>query len=211
MTTIYGWATPQPAATLLGLELGTWPEWVAALTTSFAFVIAALTYSRSMKDQRRAQARLIYARIADLSTHEPGEQVPDLMNGERMVTPQYGSVTNDISASGGLIWHAKTRVVRVSVELVNKSDELVLQWLPRLYDYGLKQEYTVLTRPIGYVEPHSTNRVALIAINPHGGNAHGGLQVNVTFQDSTGQLWSRDQFKPIEQAPLTAEWRRASQ
>ena len=64
----------------------------------------------------------------------------------------------------------------------------MLQWLPCLYDYGLKQEYTVLTQPIGYVEPHSTHRVALIAINPHGGTAFGGLQVNLTYQDSTGQL-----------------------
>lgn len=210
MTTIHGWAASDPT-TQFGLEPGTWPEWVAALTTSFAFVVAAMTYARSMKDQRRAQARLVYARIADISHHEPGEEVPGLMNGETMAAPQSDSVTNDLSASGGLTWHAKTRVVRVSVELVNKSDELVLQWLPRLYDYGLKEEYTVLTQPIGYVEPHSSKRVGLIAINPHGVKGYPGLQVNITFQDSTGRLWGRDQFRPIERASLTPEWRRASQ
>ena len=39
MITIYGWATADRPEQF-GLELGTWPEWVAALTTSFAFVIA---------------------------------------------------------------------------------------------------------------------------------------------------------------------------
>ena len=81
----------------------------------------ALTYSRSVKDQRRSQARLVYARIADISTYEPGEEVPGLMDGERMAAHQSGSVTNDVSAAGGLVWHAKTRVVRVSVEVATRA------------------------------------------------------------------------------------------
>jgi len=86
-----------------------------------------------------------------------------------------------------------------SVELHNDSDEPILRWFPRLYDYGLRTEYDVPEQPMGLVDPHSVTRIVLAAINPHPNPGEPGFLVNVTFEDSAGRLWRRAHGKAIEE------------
>ncbi|MGG5258636.1 hypothetical protein [Phycicoccus avicenniae] len=202
--------TSGSAEAFLGVALGSWPDWLAAVFTSFAFSIAALTYLRSARERRQAQARLVYAKITAYRTFEPGQMVP-LPEGLGTGVPQPGAVHNLVSPAGGggvaLTWVAATRVVRVVVELHNASDELVLRWLPRLYDYGLRLEYDITSTPLGVVEPHSHSSVILVANNPHA-QGEPGLNVNLTIEDSSGQTWERLQSRPIRRITRRA---RASQ
>jgi hypothetical protein len=53
------------------ITLGSWPDWIAAIFTSLAFVLAAGSYARSVRVRREAQARLVYSKITHVQEHEP--------------------------------------------------------------------------------------------------------------------------------------------
>lgn len=190
------------SGTWLGIETGTWPAWLSAVVTSMAFGFAAITYWQNSRDRRSAQARLVYAtectsKTGVRQTFEPGDVVPGLSDDAVAGWHQQGALDIEATLFTGK-WIAAARVVRVVVELHNDSDEPVLRWLPRLYDYGFHVEYNVPEGPIGLVDPHSVTRVVLAAINPHP-EGEPGLLINVTFEDSAGRLWRRDHGKPVKE------------
>ncbi len=191
------------SVTWLGIEAGSWPAWASAAVTSVAVAFAAITYRQNSRDRRSAQARKVYAKestggSAARRTYEPGDVVPDLSDGAVAAWHQRGAI--DVGAMlSQETWIAAARTVRIVVELHNDSDEPILRWFPRLYDYGLRTEYDVPEQPMGLVDPHSVTRIVLLAINPHPNPGEPGFLVNVTFEDSAGRLWRRAHGKPIEE------------
>ena len=63
---------------------GSWADWLAATGTSLAFVIAAVSYRRSVNLHRRDQARLVYSKMIDVKYFDPGSRLEILPNGARM-------------------------------------------------------------------------------------------------------------------------------
>ncbi len=112
-----------------------------------AVAFAAITYRQNSRDRRSAQARKVYAKeltsgSAGRLTYEPGDVVPDLSDGAVSALYQQGAINVGAMPSQGT-WIAAARAVRIVVELHNESDEPILRWFPRLYDYGLRAEYDI--------------------------------------------------------------------
>lgn len=76
---------PDPVTTSLpvpdpAITLGSWPDWIAAVGTALAFLIAAVSYLWSVKVRREAQARLVYAEVAT-NRWRKGNELYALANG----------------------------------------------------------------------------------------------------------------------------------
>jgi hypothetical protein len=78
--------------------MGTWPDWIAAIGTSFAFLVAAVAYFRDVKTRRESQARLVYTKLLTIKDHRAGELLEALAEGAtqgisspgvRLVLPEY--------------------------------------------------------------------------------------------------------------------------
>ena len=62
------------------ITAGSWPDWIAATFTSLAFVVAAVSYRRSVEVRREAQARLVYSKIQHIEA-AVSDRWPDVGRG----------------------------------------------------------------------------------------------------------------------------------
>lgn len=198
---LYRWLVePQAAASLPAAAL--WVGFAIAVVTA---VVAVATYVTNSLERRRAQARLVYAKIIHLQDYEVGDDVSyELDFGALTIVTEPGAVAQYLRphpSRTGVVLTGRTlrTAVRVAVEIRNESDELLLGWWPALYDYGLKRHYLgILRDALPPVEPRASAVLILIAVNPHGAGTSPGLSVDIAFRDSVGRTWQRRQGAPIE-------------
>jgi hypothetical protein len=181
---------------------GSWPEWVEAGFTSLAFVIAALSYRRSVNTRREAQARLVYSKITEIRFYEPGAQFDLLPNGAQHGAPGGGAeivqITDPESGSVKSRYLSVEPVGQVTAVIHNGSNELIGPAKLQLVDTGPKgvvfAEFAALT---GVVEPESDHVLSFVFPNPHH-PGQPGLGTTLIFRDSSGQWWRRYRAESIE-------------
>ncbi|MDN4476617.1 hypothetical protein QQX09_12190 [Demequina sp. SYSU T00192] len=173
-------------------DFGDLPGWVAAVLTGLALVIAAQSYARDVKRRREAQARLVYATETFNARHEPGPV---------RVVPPGGRVRGnadysvDKGAAGRENLRVRETVLRVDIEIHNRSDELIG---PVLF-----QGPTVAMPPVGWaivsqvIEPGES--VTLVFLRrPFNPAEMPPVDVTIAYRDSSGRWWRRVGTEPIE-------------
>ncbi|MDF9874816.1 hypothetical protein [Cellulosimicrobium cellulans] len=181
---------------------GTWPDWIAALGTSLAFLVAALAYGRDVSWRRQAQARLVYAKISHLEFHDAGAVVPMLAHGAGI-----GNGDARLAIAGGpgsqSNYVALEPFAVVTVEIHNGSEELIGPVHVQALNTGMGEGWP-FSVPAGMVEPHSSTVVELTCTNRHY-PGQPGVGVIIAFRDATSRWWYRQGIEPIERVHVDPE------
>lgn len=213
------------------VEPGSWPDWLAAVGTTLAFLVAAVSYWRSVNERREEQARLIYSRVVGIEFHEPGAQFsmsPHLtprgivQGGVRIEGPATAEI---VTADGGTVplelsWLQAVRsgteshfvavdpVVVLTVAVHNGSKELIAPAKVKVVNIGRKTILDDLTFVLDLVAPESEERVYFVWKNgDHPGQPN--LGASILFRDSSSQWWRRHLVEPIERVsndPENSRW-----
>jgi len=178
------------------ITLGSWPDWVAAVGTSLAFIIAAVSYFRSVRDATKAQARLVYASLVDIKSHAPGEESP-LMLGGASIGGGEGYAIKPGAPGVQATQIAVAPLTRAVVRVHNGSDELMGSVKVQLYNSGLKKLFDRATMFTGPIEPHN-DYVADISVINEQYQGEPSVGMVIVFQDSSNRWWKRHGFQPIE-------------
>lgn len=187
----------------VGPSIGSWPEWITAVGTTAAFLVAAGSYSVSVKVRREAQARLVYSKMTDVSFHAAGEQFPILQHGARMGN---GSSAIRIvqDEHGNNVYLAVAPVMRATVVVHNGSKELIGSARVQIVDVGLGVVRDDFSISIDAIDPESDHTVEFTWLNDH----HPGFPsvgTTVIFRDASGQWWRRHRSEPIERVHADPE------
>lgn len=177
---------------------GTWPDWVGALGTSAAFLVAAFAYAGDVRRRRWAQARLVYVRLEYLTSHETSATVPIL---DRGVRPRGTDVEGvELPTRGGRGKLIVDAAAAVTAAIHNGSDELIGPAIVRAVGRTLPGVPWDFEVSAGSVDPHSEVLADLLCSNPHHPGAPPNLELEVTFRDSAGRWWRRRGTEPVERA-----------
>lgn len=177
-------------------------NWVTLVVGATAAIVALSTFVANSRTRRRAQARLVYAKIvgssmvreesnfffgvAEVGTIEDGMMAS---SGERQ----------DVRAGGDIgQYRAVDKTGSVThVEVHNRSDELIGPVHVRITREGVsaRSNRTVVIVPI--LEPNDKARVYV-------GWTHGEKRPDhepvIDFRDASGQWWQRDAASPIRKS-----------
>ena len=180
-------------------DFGSVPEWVAALGTSAAFLVAAWAYLMDARRRREAQARLVYAEVRHVSYVGRGEEFPVLAHGERMGLPGVGAEglpTGRKDEDGHSLFVALAPQCIHGVAIVNASDEIVDQVTVRHYFINEKDMLPV-DGIAGTAKPRSDRLVEYYLPNPPH-PAQRVYRMDLLFRDSRGHWWLRDHENRLE-------------
>ncbi|WP_426325719.1 hypothetical protein [Microbacterium sp. E-13] len=180
------------------ITLGSWPDWVAAVATSIALLIAAISYAESIKDRRRVQARLVYATAELVFTIPQDGPIMNLPDPERFRMGQMvRSRREGTDSRGRPIRIAEEPGIGIDVRVHNMSDELIFPI--RLYAmdvaHGAVHDDRVM-RDNDPLRPHSDKAYRLVVTGKPGLAQN--LRPVIVFRDSSGQWWRRTHAEPIE-------------
>ena len=155
-----------------GIGLGTWPDWIAAIGTVVAFLIAAVAYATDANRRRWAQARLVYSFVAERHDREPGQVI-------RLREPCFEAPDAFEVVSRGLDGtsvRARKRLVEATIAVHNGSKELIGPIRARVV--GMETPGEVVFRQVTVLSP--------------------AIGSTVSFRDSVGRWWRRPQGEPVE-------------
>ncbi|MGO2761684.1 MAG: hypothetical protein ACTIAY_06675 [Microbacterium gubbeenense] len=164
-------------------ELRSWGSLALALV---AGAIGLVTYVRSTRDRREAQARLVYVKR--------GPRIDQYQAGHEFA-PGVASPAESGSVAPGLLalFPRPTFVANVaSIPCVvhNGSDELVLAVYVQITDSaGVTSDPDWL--PLGPLEPKSTVVHTHTMHDPHGPDGLSNYLLRVAYRDSIGRWWQR--------------------
>jgi len=179
-----------------GVTLGSWPDWIAAIGTTLAFLIAAVTYFRSSRSAIEAQARLVYATLDTVDFLAAGETFSMLDGGATM---GFGEGFAMQPSARGVMPRtvALEPVMRVSVRLRNGSAEVIGPAKVQLWNIGRKFLLDRVAANTGPIEPHSDLVISIVVANPDH-PAMPSVRPVLIYRDSSARWWKRDGFEPIE-------------
>jgi hypothetical protein len=181
-----------------GVTAGTWPTWISAVVTSFALMVAALSYARSVKTHREAQARLVYSKVTDISEHQPGTMFELLPNDAKIGCGAEGaSIVLPTAPDAEAQFLALAPVIQLTVVIHNGSKELIGPAKVQIFNHGLKKVHDTRSVIVGAIEPESDYIVSFTIQNAH----HPGspsLGTTLIFRDASGQWWRRLAAEQIE-------------
>ena len=211
-------STPSPAD-MAALDLGSWPEWLAAVVAFLALVGAAFgvyfayravvasreanqltrdAFAADVQVRREAQARLIYSTTLVLGQIAPGD-------------PVY--TDGDVAFPGGLArsdgrsgWVGQAIGLTVKITLHNGSDELIGPFSIGVYDYEGDEVPggNMRTARRDPLLPSETSSMSFGVETAHKrGNL---LRGDIIFRDSSGQVWRRRGAEPIEEYDGDPPW-----
>lgn len=178
------------------VTLGSWPDWVAAVGTTAAFLIAAISYFRSTRDASKGQARLVYAKIIETKFYEPGEEGPMMLDSVQLGGGEGLEIVREPGLTPTNV-RALMPLARVVVRIHNGSNELVGPGKLQLVDSGHKKIFDQVSMPFGPVEPRSDFTVEIHVGNPHHPNQPS-IETVMLFRDSSSRWWKREGIEPIE-------------
>ncbi|WP_191564898.1 hypothetical protein [Janibacter melonis] len=177
------------------LGTGTWPDWLSAIATSIAVLVAARTYRRSRRDDHVRQARKVYV-LHSVERCPAGAWVGvDEGWSERdVLLPQPGEDRG---------YQLKTKAVLVRATVHNASDEVISD-----------VEVVVTADAVdGWPQAPQDPRYVIAAIPPgddyvvhfvakdlwsHDYGVQGiDLSLRLRFTDSAGNHWSREDARPV--------------
>ncbi|OIU88668.1 hypothetical protein [Microbacterium sp. AR7-10] len=183
-----------PFAEALTIEWGTVPDWVAAIGTVLAFVVAAVAYAGSVWLSREAQARQVSMSQLQIDVVEAGTSLglaqPMVLIG----------VPVDLSQPmpEGLV--PGVRVARLKLTVVNNSDEVMGPVSLEFAALGARSFLRDAHGEIDRIQPHETATIRVV-IPDHWYPMHPPLQVRMVFRDSAGRWWQRFENERVRSAP----------
>lgn len=194
-----------PTTWLDGLPAGSRADWFAAVGTVAAFFIALVVYMQSRKDAKRSQARLVHAYLLDHRSVVKGDE-PDFPAPAAVFVVGGGGEhfehTFPDDGPKAEVFRANETLHVLVVKVENNSDEIVTQLVPRLFlapRDGDAEEIELSDVP--FLAPHSSaQRYATFGVGTLPIGEH---RAAVSFVDSSGRRWYRDQLRPLRRA-----WRR---
>src|SRR3954447_13449809 len=146
------------------ITAGSWPDWIAATFTSLAFVVAAVSYRRSVQVRREAQARLVYSKIQHIEFREAGEHFDLLPHGAQAGNGTNGVVIITPAVKAGVTPRSEllalVPVIEVTAVIHNGSDELVGPAKIQMVNVGRKQIYDTFSIMAGMIEPGTDHIVS---------------------------------------------------
>lgn len=212
--------TPTPApADVAALDLGSWPEWIAAVAALLALAGAALSvyfayravvasreankltrdaFAADVQVRREAQARFVYSTTLVLGQITPGE-------------PVY--TDGDVSFPGGLArsdgrtgWVGEGTGLTVKITLHNGSAELIGPFSIGVYDYESGETANGNMR-MSRRDPLLPGETYSTSFGVPTGHARGHLlRGDIIFRDSSGTIWRRRGAEPIEEHKGDQPW-----
>lgn len=176
---------------------GTWPDWIAAIFTSLAFVVAAVSYAFAIKDRREAQARLVYSRVTHVEFIEAGAELELLPHGAK-IGNGFGTTiimpTRSEDKARGL---ALSPLGHVTAEIHNGSNELIGPARIQMVNGATGKAWDTFSISVAAIDPESSYVVDFTWPNElHPGQPS--LGTTVIFRDATGRWWRRHMSEPIE-------------
>lgn len=183
-----------PCGVLVGGDLGTW---IGSIGTAAAFVLAAIAYLRSVRDKETAQARLMSAWVQGAPTQLKANHTYSDRGGPTLVDLRTGKEHRvGLRAGGQVLVPADMYSLEWKVE--NASDEMFSDICCSVVDPDGQ-----LVQDIGKFMnlPPSHQLVGFVRIpvsNVQVPTAE--LQVEASFQDATGQSWTRTTRGVLERA-----------
>ncbi|MFY1703954.1 hypothetical protein ACN28G_19830 [Micromonospora sp. WMMA1923] len=178
---------------------GSWPDWLAAAGTSLAFLIAAISYARSVKERREGQARLVYSKLISLKFHDPGTQFEMLPDGARIgwTDARCAAIVPPSSPEDKARHIALAPVIQLTAAIHNGSKELIGPAKVRVVNTGRKKTYGDFAVMVDAVGPESEAVVDFVWPNvDHPGQP--GLGTTLIFRDASGRWWRRHLAEPVE-------------
>ncbi len=191
--------TPAPMP-VEAIGWGTWPEIVAAVVTSLAFVVAATSLVRDLQVRREAQARLVYSKLIHIEQFEAGATFDLLPHGAVTAT---GSAASTIILGQGL-GLAVAPVQRVTVIVHNGSNELIGPARVQMVNAGKNYTYDTFSLSVGAIDP-LTDYTAILEWPWEEHPNMPSLATTVIFRDASGRWWRRHRSEPIERVHADPE------
>lgn len=172
------------------------PTWIGATGTVGAVFWAVFLYANSIRDRKRAQARL----FAPVGGAVPVQVLP----GER--------VDSEGTSEGGLIGVGPDRKLIIiseayaaTVRLVSTSDETFSDVSADLLLQDGREVKFALS--FSEIAPHEEKKVTN---HYRPGTIAGGMKVRIRFQDANGRLWERVNGEPVRELRQRRRgWRRS--
>lgn len=189
------------------ITLGSWPDWVAAIGTSLAFIVAAVSYARSVKVRREEQARLVYSKVIDVKHYKAGTELELLPNGAKRGALIGGGRTWTFAVPSSpdekLRDVALAPVIQLTAVVHNGSKELIGPAKVQVVNIGRnnmgrKTTYDTFSVIVDVVDPESDYVVAFSWPNVDHAAGEPSLGTTLLFRDASGQWWRRHRAEPIE-------------
>lgn len=173
-------------AAVSNITLGSWPDWLAAICTAAAALVAAFSYRHSVRLRREAQARLVYSRLASYRTLAGNVSV--VRPGAFIIS---ASAQELIATRQGL--HTLQRVSKVDVHVHNDSAELIG---PYRIQTRLKNGHEIHAMAADVLRP---NHIATWSIYfaPLDADDISAFDVVLQFRDASSRWWQRHSLGPI--------------
>ena len=187
--------------------MGTWPAWASVLVASLAALVAWFSYSRTQREKREAQARLVWVSLGDLALSD----FESLSMNYRQSDDELVYVEEDVRVTR---WsHGEATFLdhvgfRLPIVLHNGSKELVLRWRYDLFEAHGWSDTSVkglrfASRARNALPPERDLVISHIGVAGVW-QTKGSFDVVLTFQDGSSRVWTRSHLGPIRRVPL---WR----
>ena len=182
------------------ITLGSWPDWLAAVGTSAAFLIAARSYRIDVRRRKEAQARLVYGQVTHVEHYGAGERFPMLARGARAGFGDAAVGFVDFDPVAGSAYVAAEPLAALTVAVHNGSEELISRVRVQVHTFENGQ-VLAFNALIGPIEPRAEAVVEMLCRNDvyPARRSHG---VIVTFEDSSGQWWKRCNAQRVKAVPF---------
>lgn len=187
----------------LSIEWSETREWLVAFAGLVAVVIALRTYRHSVNVREREQARLVYAKVASVTSHYEGEVVEVANDGVyfEAVPQRWWGEMHDGHGNHQAVLQFDAHVVRVVVEVHNGSDELVGPGRVILYT---SRPLLDNTSRVAVIEPGETKRLGFY-MSVEAPGSQPGVRPILSFRDASGRWWVREGSDPIRPIPTDPE------
>lgn len=177
---------------------GTWPEWIAAIGTTAAFLVAAVAFAADVRRRKAAQARLVSAQTAAGNTAAVAAAISDFLDVWRPGNLKSEEFTESIGDLGFARLTAEGDslhfLARVTVH--NMSDELIGPVLYQCLPWGGETEwlYDLVAEVIEPNGAASNEVMRPWTTAPR----YPQWDLSIAFRDSSGRWWTRAGSRPIK-------------
>lgn len=181
------------AAEASQIDWGTVPDWIAAIGTVLAFVVAAVAYAGSVWISREAQARQVSMTQLQVEVVEAGSPL-----GAEMPMVSIGVPTDfAIHQPKGPV--TQVRAVRIKITVVNNSDEVMGPVSIEFAETAARSFLQNADGAIDRIQPHQESSI-IVVIPDKWHPIHPPLYVRMVFRDSAGRWWQRFENERVRHA-----------
>jgi hypothetical protein len=178
-----------------GVAWGTVPDWVAAIGSSVAFVIAAIALLIEVTTRRQSQARRVYCVRVAAGKYEAGAHIYGIGAERGVITKQHLPEMVTVNDPYGLPYEANgPAALMFHLRIVNESGEIIGPALVKAIGPGVSLPIHALAAYI--VRPSES--VATYPLCPWTLAPEPPLvDIEISFRDSSGRWWTRKENLPI--------------